>query len=388
MHRIALLGSTGSIGTSALDVIRGLGEPYELVSLAAGKRWEVVLEQAREFRPRKVAMYDLAAAEKLKEGLSGTGIEVLAGQEGICELAADPAAEVVILGISGAAALPAAVAAVQAGKRVGLANKEAMVMAGEIMAPLVRESGAEIIPVDSEHSALFQSLKSGRHEEVDKLLLTASGGPFRAVPREEMRDVTPEQALAHPTWNMGRKITIDSATMMNKSLEIIEARWLFDMPADKIEVVIHPQSIVHSMVQYCDGSVIGQMGLPDMRVPIQLAITYPERKKSPVSAPDWGAVKTLTFDEPDPEKFPSLGMGYRAAREGGTLGAVMNAANEIAVDRFFENEVSFLEIFELVSDVMDLHEVVHRPSLEEVFEADRWARAKARVWNSRGPRRP
>jgi len=382
MHRIALLGSTGSIGTSALDVIRGLGEPYELVSMAAGKRWEAVLEQAREFRPRRVAMYDPGAAEKLTEGLAGTGIEVLAGEEAICELAADPEAEIVILGISGAAALPAAVAAVEARKRVGLANKEAMVMAGEIMTPLVRELAAEIIPVDSEHSALFQSLKSGRREEVEKLLLTASGGPFRAVPKEEMRDVTPEQALAHPTWNMGRKITIDSATMMNKSLEIIEARWLFDIPADKIEVVIHPQSIVHSMVQYCDGSVIGQMGIPDMRVPIQLAITYPERKKSPVAAPDWSEVKTLTFDEPDPEKFPSLEMGYRAAREGGTLGAVMNAANEIAVDRFFESEISFLEIFDLVPNVMDLHEVVHSPSLEQVFEADRWARAKARVWSS------
>ena len=377
MQRIAVLGSTGSIGTSALDVVRGLGEPYEVVSLAAGKRWETVADQVAEFRPQKVALADEEASRQLAQGIRGSGVEVLSGEDGICALASDPDADVVIIGISGAAALPATIAAVRAGKRIGLANKEALVMAGSIVMPLAEQTGAEIIPVDSEHSALFQSLKAGNRAEVDKLLLTASGGPFRDTPLEELHKVTPEEALAHPTWNMGRKITVDSATMMNKALEIIEARWLFDVDPERIQVVVHPQSIVHSMVQFCDGSVIAQMGLPDMKVPIQLAITYPARKKSPVPAPDWTKIDKLDFREPDCEKFPSLEMGYRAAREGGTLGTVLNAANEVAVDRFFAHEVSFPGIFRLVSEVMDSHSTISNPSLEDIFEADLWARHEA-----------
>ncbi|MDA0841507.1 MAG: 1-deoxy-D-xylulose-5-phosphate reductoisomerase [Planctomycetota bacterium] len=383
MHRIALLGSTGSIGTSTLDVVRRLGEPFEIVSVAAGNNWEAVSRQIDEFRPRRAAMFQPEAAVALRQSLNGHPTEVLHGMEGICALACDPEVDIVIMGISGAAALPAAVEAVKAGKRVGLANKEVLVMAGEILNPLAHESGAEIIPVDSEHSALFQSLESGHHGEVSKLLLTASGGPFRETPIEEFGSITPEQALKHPTWDMGRKITIDSATMMNKSLEIIEARWLFDMPADKIDVVVHPQSIVHSMVEYCDGSVIGPLGLPDMRVPIQLAITYPRRMKSPVAPPDWSKIGELNFSKPDMEKFPSLKMGFRAAREGGTLGAVMNAANEIAVEMFFQRQINFLQIFALVESVMDTHEVNAKPSLEDVFAADTWAREQANKWVSK-----
>ena len=380
MHRIALLGSTGSIGDSTQDVIRGLGDGYQLVAVAAGRNWEKVARQVEEFRPKMVAIADEDAASCLASELNGSDVQVLAGTKGICEIAGHPDVDLVVLGISGAAALPAAVAAIKSGKRLCLANKEALVIAGQIMTTLAKEFDAQIIPVDSEHSALFQSLKAGREGEVKKLLLTASGGPFRCTPKEELAKVTPDQALKHPTWNMGNKITIDSATMMNKSLEIIEARWLFDVSPDQIEVVIHPQSIVHSMVEFCDGSVIAQLGLPDMRVPIQLAITYPDRMESPVAAPDWSEIGTLTFDQPDHERFPSLQMGYRAAREGGTLGAVMNAANEIAVDQFFNRRISFTQIFDLVADVMQSHDVVDAPELEDVFAADRWSRKKAGEW--------
>jgi len=380
MHRIALLGSTGSIGDSTQDVIRRLGDGYQLVAVAAGRNWEKVARQVEEFRPKMVAIADEDAASCLASELNGSDVQVLAGTKGICEIAGHPDVDLVVLGISGAAALPAAVAAIKSGKRLCLANKEALVIAGQIMTTLAREFDAQIIPVDSEHSALFQSLKAGRKGEVKKLLLTASGGPFRCTPKEELAKVTPDQALKHPTWNMGNKITIDSATMMNKSLEIIEARWLFDVSPDQIEVVIHPQSIVHSMVEFCDGSVIAQLGLPDMRVPIQLAITYPDRMESPVAAPDWSEIGTLTFDQPDHERFPSLQMGYRAAREGGTLGAVMNAANEIAVEQFFNRRISFTQIFDLVADVMQSHDVVDDPELEDVFAADRWSREKAGEW--------
>ena len=380
MHRIALLGSTGSIGDSTQDVIRRLGDGYQLVAVAAGRNWEKVARQVEEFRPKMVAIADEDAASCLASELNGSGVQVLAGTKGICEIAGHPDVDLVVLGISGAAALPAAVAAIKSGKRLCLANKEALVIAGQIMTTLAREFDAQIIPVDSEHSALFQSLKAGKKGEVKKLLLTASGGPFRCTPKEELAKVTPDQALKHPTWNMGNKITIDSATMMNKSLEIIEARWLFDVSPDQIEVVIHPQSIVHSMVEFCDGSVIAQLGLPDMRVPIQLAITYPDRMESPVAAPDWSEIGTLTFDQPDHERFPSLQMGYRAAREGGTLGAVMNAANEIAVEQFFNRRISFTQIFDLVADVMQSHDVVDDPELEDVFAADRWSREKAGEW--------
>lgn len=380
MHRIALLGSTGSIGDSTQDVIRRLGDGYQLVAVAAGRNWEKVARQVEEFRPKMVAIADEDAASCLASELNGSDVQVLAGTKGICEIAGHPDVDLVVLGISGAAALPAAVAAIKSGKRLCLANKEALVIAGQIMTTLAREFDAQIIPVDSEHSALFQSLKAGKKGEVKKLLLTASGGPFRCTPKEELAKVTPDQALKHPTWNMGNKITIDSATMMNKSLEIIEARWLFDVSPDQIEVVIHPQSIVHSMVEFCDGSVIAQLGLPDMRVPIQLAITYPDRMESPVAAPDWSEIGTLTFDQPDHERFPSLQMGYRAAREGGTLGAVMNAANEIAVEQFFNRRISFTQIFDLVADVMQSHDVVDDPELEDVFAADRWSREKAGEW--------
>ncbi|MBI2192117.1 MAG: 1-deoxy-D-xylulose-5-phosphate reductoisomerase [Planctomycetes bacterium] len=382
MPRIALLGSTGSIGRNTLDVVRGLGGDYAVTALAAGRQWRELARQALEFRPRRVAIQDEAAASQLARELNGRDIEVLCGASGVTSLASDGDADVVIVGISGAAALPASLAAVRSGKRVGLANKEALVMAGQILTSLARETGAQVIPVDSEHSALFQALHSGKPAEVQKLFLTASGGPFLHTPRESLGHVTPDQALKHPTWNMGRKITVDSATLMNKSLEIIEARWLFDVRPSQIEVLIHPQSIVHSMVEFCDGAVIAQMGLPDMRVPIQLALTYPRRLKSPVQGPDWSQVGTLTFARPDAAKFPSLQMGYRAAEEGGTLGCILNAANEVAVEKFFRREISFPQIFRLVDDVMRAHDVMPRPSLEEVFQADRWAREKAWAWTT------
>ncbi len=376
MKTLAILGSTGSVGTSTLDVASHLG--LRVHGLAAGSNWRLLKDQIARYRPARAAMAEAEACETLRREMNGSETILQGGVEGIRAVATAKEADVVMCAISGAACLGPVLEAAAQGKTLGLANKESMVMAGPILWEVARKSGATIVPVDSEHSAIFQAMRSGSKGEVKRIFLTASGGPFRQTPREEFGRITVEQALKHPTWNMGGKITIDSATMFNKALEIVEAKWLFDLAPNQIEVLIHPQSIIHSMVEFVDGSVIAQLGLPDMRTPIQFAITYPDRAEGNVKRLNLADVKTLTFEAPDLEKFPSLALGYRAAQAGGTMGAVLNAANEVAVDRFVKREVSFVRIFEIVRTVMDRHTVVPRPTLDDVLQADAWARQEAR----------
>ncbi|HEV3028129.1 MAG TPA: 1-deoxy-D-xylulose-5-phosphate reductoisomerase [Planctomycetota bacterium] len=380
MKRLAILGSTGSIGVNGLDVAAHLG--LSVTGLAAGANRKVFREQIDRFRPARAALADAAEYEVLKKELNGSSTVLLKGMEGVRAIAAGEESDVVLCAISGAACLGPVIDAVDRGKTLGLANKESMVVAGPIVLERARKSGATIVPVDSEHSAIFQSMRSGAHLEVKRIFLTASGGPFRETPKSAFGSITVEQALKHPTWNMGGKITIDSATMFNKALEIVEARWLFDLKASQIEVIVHPQSIIHSMVEFVDGSVIAQLGLPDMRTPIQFALTYPGRSEGNVKRLNLAEIRTLTFQEPDLDKFPSLKLGWRAAEAGGTMGAVLNAANEVAVDRFVKKEISFLQIFETVKTVMDRHALVGHPTLEDVLQADAWARQEARCINS------
>jgi len=373
--RVAILGSTGSIGVNGLDVAAHLGLP--VTALAAGSNRKVFKEQIDRFKPARAALADPVEYDALKKELHGSSTVLLKGMEGVRSIAAGEESDIVLCGISGAACLGPVIDAADKGKTLGLANKESMVVAGPIVLERARKSGATIVPVDSEHSAIFQSMMSGKRKEVKRIFLTASGGPFRETPKSQFGSITVEQALKHPTWTMGGKITIDSATMFNKALEIVEARWLFDLKASQIEVLVHPQSIIHSMVEFIDGSVIAQLGLPDMRTPIQLALTYPDRAEGNVKRLNLAEIKTLTFQEPDLEKFPSLKLGWRAAEAGGTMGAVLNAANEVAVDRFVQREIPFLRIFEIVKEVMDRHVLVAHPTLEDVLQADAWARQEA-----------
>ncbi|NQT21722.1 MAG: 1-deoxy-D-xylulose-5-phosphate reductoisomerase [Planctomycetes bacterium] len=374
--RIAILGSTGSIGRNALSVVSHL-PCYRVVCLAAGANVELLAQQACEFGAEAAAIADDTQVSRLRS-LLPAGVKALGGAEGIEAAAALPDADLVLVAISGAAGLPSTLAALRAGKTVALANKESLVMAGGLVTSLAREMKVPLLPVDSEHSAIFQALAAGKASEVKRVIITASGGPFRDASVEELEAVTPERALEHPTWSMGRKITIDSATMMNKALEIVEARWLFDLEVPQISVVVHPQSIIHSMVVFCDGSIMAQAGKPDMRMPIQYALTYPDRLPGLVTEPDLAGIGTLEFSEPDVRKFPALELGYRAAREGGTLGAVLNAANEVAVEEFLHQRITFPQIAEQVAKVMDMHTVVAGPSLDDIFEADRWAREETR----------
>ncbi len=376
MRRIAVLGSTGSVGRSALDVAAHLG--LEVAGLAARSDWQGLKEQIGRFRPARASVAEPDAADRLRRELNGAPTVLHAGPEGARAVAAAEESDLVLCAITGAAGLGPVLEAASRGKTLALANKESMVMAGPILLEAARKSGAAIVPVDSEHSAIFQALRGGARSEVRRVFLTASGGPFARTPRAEFEAVTPEQALRHPTWNMGGKITIDSATMFNKALEIVEAKWLFDLAPSQIEVLIHPQSIIHSMVEFVDGSVIAQLGVPDMRTPIQLAFTWPARAEGNVKRLDLAEVKTLTFEAPDLEKFPSIGLGYRAARAGGTMGAVLNAANEVAVELFVQRKVRFPQIFDIVRRVMDRHQPVERPALEDVLSADAWARQEAR----------
>jgi 1-deoxy-D-xylulose-5-phosphate reductoisomerase len=376
MKRLAVLGSTGSIGVNGLDVAAHLG--LTVTGLAAGANRKVFREQIDRFRPAKAALADAAEYDALRKELNGSPTQLLQGMDGVRAVAAAEDSDVVLCAISGAACLGPVIDAADRGKTLGLANKESMVVAGPIVLERAKKSGATIVPVDSEHSAIFQSMRSGAHQEVKRIFLTASGGPFRETPRSAFGSITVEQALKHPTWNMGGKITIDSATMFNKALEIVEARWLFDLKASQIEVLVHPQSIIHSMVEFVDGSVIAQLGLPDMRTPIQFAFTYPGRAEGNVKRLNLAEIRTLTFQEPDLEKFPSLKLGWRAAEAGGTMGAVLNAANEVAVDRFVKREIPFLQIFETVKTVMDRHALVAHPTLDDVLKADAWARQEAR----------
>lgn len=372
--RIAILGSTGSIGCSTLEVIRQLGDPYQLVALTANTSWERLAEQSLEFRPKRVAMTEPDAARSLRERLAGTGIAVWEGEHSSADVAASDEVDVVVAAMVGAAGLEPALEALRHGKVLALANKEPMVIAGHIITDLARRNGATVLPVDSEHSAIYQALQAGKREEVRRVIITASGGPFRTLSSQELEHVTPEQALDHPTWQMGAKVTIDSATLMNKALEIIEAKWLFGLRVDQIEVVVHPQCVVHSLVEFADGSTIAQMGMPDMKVPIRYALTYPDRCAADVPCLDLPRVGQLTFFEPDMERFPALALGFRVAEQGGTSGAVLNAANEVAVQQFLDGRIPFRQIVERVQSALDRHEPTPNPSLEDVMAADRWAR--------------
>lgn len=376
-RRIAVLGSTGSIGESTCEVVRGLDGRVEIVALAAGANVELLAAQAREFRPQLVAVADESRAAELAAMLPG--VEVAAGLEGLGRVAAFEPADLVVSAIVGAAGVLPTLEAINAGKDVALANKETLVVAGAVVTELARANGVALIPVDSEHSAIHQCLRAGGRDEVARIVLTASGGPFRTFTRLELDRVTPEMALQHPTWNMGAKVTIDSATLINKALEIIEAHWLFGTPADQLEAVVHPQSVVHSMVEFKDGSTVAQLGMPDMRLPIQYALTYPDRLAGVAEHLDLAVVKELTFEPPDTDRFPGLLLGWRAASAGGTAGAVLNAANEVAVDLFLNRRLRFTDITRIAVRVMDSHSVTHPGSIDDVVEADRWAREKAKA---------
>ncbi|MBN2583094.1 MAG: 1-deoxy-D-xylulose-5-phosphate reductoisomerase [Planctomycetes bacterium] len=376
MPNVVILGSTGSIGRAALDVIEALGGDFRVLALAARDSVELLAEQVRRFNPPCVSVGDDQARRRLLPLIGDdSATEVLV--DAARQLAGLPEADIVVSAMVGAVGLQPALEAVRTGKRLALANKEALVMAGHLVTQAAREHGAEILPVDSEHSAIFQALHAGRHEEIDHVVLTASGGPFYRLATHQLAAVTPEQALDHPTWQMGPKVTIDSATLMNKALEIIEARWLFDLRADQIEVVIHPQSIVHSVVTFVDGSSIAQLGVPDMQTPIQYALTYPERRCGLSTKLDLARAGSLTFERPDLERFPALRLGFQVAATGDTFGAVFNAANEVAVTAFREGRLRFDQIVHVVERTLDSHPGSSDPDLATVLEADAWARKVA-----------
>jgi 1-deoxy-D-xylulose-5-phosphate reductoisomerase len=379
MKNVVLLGSTGSIGTSTIKVAEDLPDQVRLIGLAAGGNAELLLKQTRKHQPAVISIADPAKAQELQATL-GASTQVLCGNEGLLQLATLPAADIVLIAIVGTAGLQPALAAIRASKDIAVASKEILVMAGEIVMSEARKHGVRVLAVDSEHSAIFQCLDGKPPASVRKLWLTASGGPFRSQtdwPKEKFSEITVERALKHPSWVMGRKITIDSATLFNKGLEMIEARWLFDIEMARVGVVVHPQSIVHSMVEFVDGSLIAQLSTPDMCLPIQYALTYPDRAASDRVQTNFPKIGTLTFEEPDAERFPAIELARRAGDVGGTLPAVLNAANEIAVEAFVNRKINFPQITECVRRTMDAHRVVPRPTLEQILEADAWARREA-----------
>lgn len=379
MRKISILGSTGSIGRSTLAVVDAFAEELAVAGLAAGGNVELLAEQIEKYRPELVSVKNADDAKRLR-ALVKSKVEIVHGVEGASAVAALPSADAVIAAIVGAAGIPPVYAALTAGKRVGIANKEVLVAAGDVMTRAAREHGGEILPVDSEHNAVHQALRCGSHAEVQRIILTASGGPFLHRDLDTFNDITIEAALAHPTWRMGSKISIDSATMMNKGLEVIEAHHLFDMPPDRIDIVIHPQSIVHSMVEYVDGSIIAQMSTTDMKFPIQYALLYPERVVAPFARLDLAKIRTLDFLPVDARRFPAVGLAYQAMRAGGSMPAVLNAANEIAVERFLAGELPFVSIVDIVSRVLERHAGSVSPisSVDEALHWDGWARNEAR----------
>jgi 1-deoxy-D-xylulose-5-phosphate reductoisomerase len=379
-RRVVVLGSTGSIGTSCLDVIATLGDRLQPLGLSAHSNWEALFNQAARWRPRWVTVTDPSAPCRGEAGRLTGNCRLLFGEEGVATMVSDPDVDLVVTAIVGSAGLAGTWAALEAGKTVAVANKETLVMAGPLVVDLAAQRGARILPVDSEHSAIFQAMQSGAHGEIERVVLTASGGPFRGRKIIDLRNVTVNDALRHPTWRMGPKITIDSATLMNKALEVIEARWLFGLDPDRIEVIIHPESVIHSFVEFQDGSILAQLSPPDMRLPIQYAMTYPERLSGPARRLNWKELEALHFEQPDHETFPALQLGYEAARRGGTCGAVLNAANESAVARFLAGDLAFLDIARVCRQVLANHHYSPRPTLSELIAVDRWARQEVARW--------
>ncbi|MBA5865577.1 MAG: 1-deoxy-D-xylulose-5-phosphate reductoisomerase [Nitrospira sp. CR1.3] len=377
MKTIVILGSTGSIGTNTLDIVNRFPADFRVTGLTAGSNDEVLEEQIRRFKPRVVALSSEAAAAKLRRRCADFPVEVLSGQDGLAQVASLSEAELVVSAIVGGAGLVPTLAAIRSGKHIALANKEPMVMAGKLMQEEARRHGVKIFPVDSEHSAIFQSLEGHRLEDVRRLILTASGGALWTLSKDQLQDVTPEQALQHPNWKMGAKITIDSATLMNKGLEVVEARWLFDIPESRIDVLIHRESIIHSLVEYEDRSMIAQLGLPDMRTPISYAMRYPERLPLDLPSLDLTEIGKLSFCKPDHDRFPCLRLGYESLRIGGTMPAAMNAANEIAVDAFLNGGIRFTAIADIIRSTMEAHQSCEVNTVEAALETDRWAREKA-----------
>lgn len=372
MKNIAILGSTGSIGTQTLDIVRA-NKDLNVVAIAAGSNVKKLEEQVREFRPEIVCVYNENAASDLKVAIADTNVKVVSGMEGLIETAIYETSQIVVTAFVGMIGIRPTLEAIKAGKDIALANKETLVTAGHLVIKAAKDYGVKILPVDSEHSAIFQSLNGENKKEIDKILLTASGGPFRGWNREQMKNVRVEDALKHPNWTMGQKITIDSATMVNKGLEVIEAKWLFDVDFEDVQVVVQPQSLIHSMVQFRDGAIMAQLGTPDMRLPIQYALYYPERRVLSGERVDFGKVAQITFENPDMDNFIGLKMAYEAGRIGGSMPTVFNAANERAVAKFLDRKIGFLDITEIIQYCMKEHKKIENPSVNEILEIEQWA---------------
>lgn len=379
MKKIAILGSTGSIGTQTLEVVETNGD-IQVVALSARRNIKLLEQQIRAFHPQVAAVYEEKAARELKAAVRDLDVRIVSGMDGLIEISTLPETEILVTAIVGMIGIRPTVEAINDGKDIALANKETLVTAGHLIMPLAKEKGVKILPVDSEHSAIFQSMNGEPRGGVEKILLTASGGPFRGKKREELMDVTVEDALKHPNWSMGQKITIDSATMVNKGLEVIEAKWLFGVDPSNIQVVIQPKSVIHSMVEYKDGAVMAQLGTPDMKLPIQYALYYPERRYLPGERLDFWSIREITFEKPDMENFLGLPLAYRALQTGGSMPTVFNAANERAVSRFLQKKIKFLDIYEMISDCMEHHKVVENPSLEQILmtEQETYERIESR----------
>jgi 1-deoxy-D-xylulose-5-phosphate reductoisomerase len=384
MKKLAILGSTGSIGANTLQIVAQHPDRFQVVALGGGRNLKKMEEQILQFHPRLVSVMDAESARLLRARIDGKIPQILFGLEGLTAVAAQPDVDMVVSALAGSIGLLPTFAAIRANKTLAIANKEPLVMAGEILIRESAERGVAILPIDSEHSAIFQSMAGHRQEDIKRIILTASGGPFLNLPLEELDRVTPDQALNHPQWKMGKKVTLDSASLINKGLEVIEARWLFGVPASRIEVHIHPQSVVHSMVEYIDGAVVAQLAIPDMRGPIAYALSYPERLNLQLPPLDLFAIRNLTFSPVDQERFPALGLAYRALEAVGTLPAVMNSANEAAAEAFLKGLLGFRQIPRLIREVMDSHRPVLKPTLEEILQAHDWARQEAEKRIARG----
>ncbi len=369
MKKIAILGSTGSIGTQTLDVVRANGD-IEVLGISAGRNVKMLEEQAREFHPKLIAVWDENAAKDLAVRLQDMDVKIVSGMDGLLELARMPETDILVTAVVGMIGIRPTMEGIKAGKDIALANKETLVTAGHLIIPMAKEYGVQILPVDSEHSAIFQALHGEKREQVEKLLITASGGPFRGRKRDELKNVTLADTLKHPNWVMGQKITIDSATLVNKGLEVMEAKWLFDVDLDHIQVVVQPKSIIHSMVEFKDGAVMAQLGTPDMRLPIQYALYYPERRYLEGERLDFHKLKEITFEDPDMETFLGLPMAMDAARAGGSMPTVFNAANELAVKKFLQEKIGFLDIYEIIGQSMDRHQVIANPDLDEILAVE------------------